>query len=149
MVVDGCVMLVAERNFACQTSSRLETSEVVLCPPSLVTTENQCAGLQNERIFFWASKMRICVVAVTAEEAQFRSRCANDITFRIAAQEHDRQAWEVVARTVVVSSKRFELMKVQRVRRKSTACSATSKRPCFGRASKSRSGRRCGSTLLT
>ena len=33
-------------------------------------------------------------------------------------KEHGRQAWEVVARTVVVSSKRFELMKVQRVRRK-------------------------------
>ena len=57
-------------------------------------------------------------MAATAEEAQFRSRCANDISFRIPAQEHDRQAWEVVARTVVVSSKRFELMKVQRVRRK-------------------------------
>ena len=57
-------------------------------------------------------------MAATAEEAQFRSRCANDISFRTPAQEHDRQAWEVVARTVVVSSKRFELMKVQRVRRK-------------------------------
>ena len=38
--------------------------------------------------------------------------------FRISAQENDRQVREVVARTVVVSSKRFEVMKAQRVRRK-------------------------------
>ena len=39
MIHDGCVMLVAERNFKCQALSRLETSEVVLCPTLLVTTD--------------------------------------------------------------------------------------------------------------
>ena len=131
MVVDGCVMLVAERNFVCQTSSRLETSEAVLCPPLLGTTDKSMFGFaeRKDTLFGFQVEDLCCgghswggaVPFLMCEQHQFPNSGA--------------RAWSPGLGGRCTNSggiiKEIRVDEGSACSTQSTACLATSKRPCL------------------